>query len=147
MHDLAKRYLDSKGQNEMLLPYLVSFKTTAGHDLTKRYLAINHILRTWFEYADIRLILHSKRCLYSHIWTSFWCLIIKMVNRKPLSVETIVVFILELSKIQQAYKGSRISRHHWMREGAEISASPRGVTQKWGDPGNFSDMFRRSFIP
>jgi hypothetical protein len=38
-----------------------------------------------------------------------------------------------------------------MREGAEISASPREVTQNWGDPGNFSDKFRREtrliFIP
>ena len=56
-----------------------------------------------------------------------------------------------LHKTMPASKESRGSRWSWMREGAEISASPREVTQNWGDPGNFSDKFRREtrliFIP
>ena len=36
---------------------LVSRFPTAGRALTDRYPAANHILRTWFEYADIRLII------------------------------------------------------------------------------------------
>lgn len=36
---------------------VVSCFTTAGSALTNRYPAANHILRAWFEYAEIRLII------------------------------------------------------------------------------------------